>query len=173
MDDWVLATFNIPSITSELGTEDEFIGGWFWSNRWNIESCKDPIIHISSNLISDHCRGIATVLVTDGEWCIFSNLGENLKHSWISLFDIIFNSSVIRIDPRVTARVEISHEFNLIMFSFEPVFDVLSLFFRESELTPIAFTTCVRAFIDGASTIVCSVSCTPVKHSFRFAPRPF
>jgi len=28
MDDWVLATFNIPSITSEIGTEDEFIGGW-------------------------------------------------------------------------------------------------------------------------------------------------
>jgi len=69
------------------------------------------------------------VLVTDGEWCVFSDLGENLKHSWISLFDIIFNSSVIRIDPRVAAGVEISDEFNLIMFTFEPVLDVLGLFF--------------------------------------------
>jgi len=28
MDDWVLSTFNIPSITNELGTEDQFVDAW-------------------------------------------------------------------------------------------------------------------------------------------------
>lgn len=28
MDDWVLATFNIPSVTAELGDENQYIGEW-------------------------------------------------------------------------------------------------------------------------------------------------
>tara|TARA_B110000285_G_scaffold103429_1_gene117730 strand:+ start:265 stop:435 length:171 start_codon:yes stop_codon:yes gene_type:complete len=28
MDDWVLATFNIPSVTGELGNQDDFIEEW-------------------------------------------------------------------------------------------------------------------------------------------------
>jgi len=28
MDDWILATFNIPSVTGELGNESEFIDEW-------------------------------------------------------------------------------------------------------------------------------------------------
>lgn len=28
MDDWVLSTFNIPSVTNELGTEDQYTDAW-------------------------------------------------------------------------------------------------------------------------------------------------
>lgn len=28
MDDWVLSTFNIPSVTNELGTEDQYTDSW-------------------------------------------------------------------------------------------------------------------------------------------------
>jgi hypothetical protein len=28
MDDWILATFNIPSVTGELGNENDFIEEW-------------------------------------------------------------------------------------------------------------------------------------------------
>ena len=28
MDDWILATYNIPSVTGEIGNEDDFIDEW-------------------------------------------------------------------------------------------------------------------------------------------------
>ena len=42
MDDWILATFNIPSVTNELGTDSQFSNGWVVNNAqeaFNI--CKD------------------------------------------------------------------------------------------------------------------------------------
>lgn len=39
MDDWVLATFNIPSVTGELGNQDDFIEEWQVKSSdlaWNI-----------------------------------------------------------------------------------------------------------------------------------------
>lgn len=32
MDDWILATFNIPSVTNELGTDSQFSNGWVVNN---------------------------------------------------------------------------------------------------------------------------------------------
>jgi hypothetical protein len=39
MDDWVLATFNIPSVTGELGNQDDVIEEWQVKSSdlaWNI-----------------------------------------------------------------------------------------------------------------------------------------
>jgi hypothetical protein len=33
MDDWVLATYNIPSVTAELGDENQYLGEWTVKDR--------------------------------------------------------------------------------------------------------------------------------------------
>jgi len=33
MDDWVLSEFNIPSVTNELGTEDQYTDSWQVKDR--------------------------------------------------------------------------------------------------------------------------------------------
>jgi hypothetical protein len=33
MDDWVLATYNIPSVTGEIGNESDFLDEWTVSSE--------------------------------------------------------------------------------------------------------------------------------------------
>jgi len=42
MDDWVLATYNIPSVTAELGNENDFLSEWtVKDNLTAFNICKD------------------------------------------------------------------------------------------------------------------------------------
>ena len=42
MDDWVLSTFGIPSITNELGNETQYIGEWTVKNKEEaLRICQD------------------------------------------------------------------------------------------------------------------------------------
>lgn len=42
MDDWVLQTYNIPSVTAELGNDSDFLQGWtVKSKETAFDICKD------------------------------------------------------------------------------------------------------------------------------------
>jgi hypothetical protein len=42
MDDWVLSTFGIPSVTNELGNENQYIGEWTIKNKDEaLKICQD------------------------------------------------------------------------------------------------------------------------------------
>lgn len=44
MDDWILSTYNIPSVTGEIGNENDFI------NEWTVQSADKAYQITSDNL---------------------------------------------------------------------------------------------------------------------------
>jgi hypothetical protein len=51
------------------------------------------------------------MVVSSWEGRIFADLLKDLEHAWVSGFDVVFNSTVVRVDPGVAVRVNVYNEF--------------------------------------------------------------
>lgn len=71
------------------------------------------------------------MLVASRELSLSRYLLKHLEHTWVSFFDIVNRSSVVRVNPGVSVRVEVYDKFQLLFVVLDELFESLSLFFRE------------------------------------------
>ena len=71
-------------------------------NRRDIVGGENPVIHITTYLLSNELLGVSIVFVSLRELRLLLYFLENWENPWIPLFDIVLNPSVVRIDPHVS-----------------------------------------------------------------------
>ena len=120
----------------------------FSGDGWDVEGCENPVIHISTNLLSDKLLRIPIILIAIRELSLLLDLLKDCENSWVSSLDIIFRSSVIWVDPHISIRMEIVNKLDLmLMISHE--FSYGSCFrLRERFWTSVALAASVGTFVD-------------------------
>ena len=83
---------------------------------------------------------------------ILGNLLEDLEHPWASLLDVVLRSAVVRVNPRITVRMEVGDKLQISLIHVNEVANSLGLFLGE-RLSPsvalrahfVALILCLRA----------------------------
>ena len=116
--------FHLPFV-DELTDEADFCG-----HTWDAKLVEGPVVLIATDgQAHDLLAGARQRSSREGS--ILRNLGEDLQNTRSSRLNIVFLSAIERIDERITIRVRVNDEGQLLLVGRQEVFKVLRLNLRE------------------------------------------